>query len=450
MSTNKELERELVKSLYGGTLDPRGRGFYVTLEFLSIFWGAENKLEPDGPIVFKRRSLDFARRLLYYETEAFKGGVIDPLELSKLSDDTVTISLLKTLLRSLKVQVPFARAEQKWFNSHLYPYVGELIHYDAVNRGDALNMERYLYRGGGTIIYDVLRRDGDDARRKQIRDRLTQIVREPSDTTLGRIAKTLESLDQLEDDEQFQDETLFSSDGTTESHWCELARSGTLNILKSIDSAKAVEHLMYWLPYCLARHALSLSFKSLERNEPGCLVDMTGREPTLRRESQRLFQTHRRVFVEAVEHLAGAKERQSIGAEKSFLQEISRASENARISNTVGAPEAFYSTTMAALGVLNHNSGVRHYTLKLPMIETIVHACVDSLEGVSFESFCTDILWKQLGLVVDASSGHLSEVTQRVDSGVLGRNEAALADRLRALGLMTTYSDATRMVGVSR
>jgi hypothetical protein len=119
----------------------------------------------------------------------------------------------------------------------------------------------------------------------------------------------------------------------------------------------------------------------------------------------------------------------------------------ANVETTLGAMGDFFSTTMACVGALNHNTGLRHYTLKLPLLEAIVYATVDSGEPVPFEGFCSEILFRRLGLVVDPHSGQKAGVTVWVDNEDLEVNAKGLADRLESLGLITSFSDATKMVG---
>ena len=110
----------------------------------------------------------------------------------------------------------------------------------------------------------------------------------------------------------------------------------------------------------------------------------------------------------------------------------------------------FYIATMADVGALNQNSRSGFYTLKLSLLETIVHATVDADDAIPFESFCTDILFSKLGMLVDPSSGQRAQLTIWVDNEDLESNKKGLADRLEALGLITSFSDATRMVGPTR
>jgi len=130
--------------------------------------------------------------------------------------------------------------------------------------------------------------------------------------------------------------------------------------------------------------------------------------------------------------------------EEDFPELVKRGGD---VETTLGAMGGFFSSTMACIGALNHNAGLRHYTLKLPLLEAIVHATVDAAHPLPFDYFCSEILFKDLGLVVDPYSGQKAGVTTWVDNEDLEVNAKGLADRLESLGLITSFSDATRMVG---
>ena len=110
-------------------------------------------------------------------------------------------------------------------------------------------------------------------------------------------------------------------------------------------------------------------------------------------------------------------------------------------------PIQFYRATMAHVGAVNDNKGIRHYTLKLPILESIVHATVDKGEPMEFDNFCSEILCGKLRLVVDPKSGRDEGLTQSINHTDLKHNASGLKTRLAALGLITDYSDAHKMVG---
>jgi hypothetical protein len=111
--------------------------------------------------------------------------------------------------------------------------------------------------------------------------------------------------------------------------------------------------------------------------------------------------------------------------------------------------EQFYSATLAVIGGINHNTGLRHYTLKQGLLDAIIAATVSDPEGVPFDDFCHEILWGRLGLVVDERSARVAGLPDLVNDAAFARNSRSLEDLLASTGLMVTLSDATRFVGAS-
>jgi hypothetical protein len=68
-------------------------------------------------------------------------------------------------------------------------------------------------------------------------------------------------------------------------------------------------------------------------------------------------------------------------------------------------------------------------------------------EAMTFDQFISKILYEKLRLVVDGSSAQKAGLVTALDSGSFGRNLSALEGHLRELGLLKSYSDATKMVG---
>ena len=185
---------EVVLDLFGVNLEQQGRGFYVSLELLAIARGVYEVdpsalLDKDAfPVSYRRSSHDFARRVAV-------GSVIDEETLKAAIDEEDTRATLQALSSSLLVEIPGRRKSPNWYNTHLYPFVGELIHYDAAERWQAglprgtkmPHIERYVFRKGGTWAYRVLRTDADDSRRAATREGLLELVRD-SRSPLGEIS----------------------------------------------------------------------------------------------------------------------------------------------------------------------------------------------------------------------------------------------------------------------
>src|SRR4051794_38120727 len=150
------LGASVVHDIFGTNLEQQGRGFYVALELFAMVrgsWELDPKLvlPPASEITsYRRRSHDFARRLATSTT-------IDTDEVGKALQGATTQDTLVALLSSLVVEVPGRRRAPKWFAAHLYPFIGELVHYDAVERRDKPSIERYTFRDGGGLAHFLLR-----------------------------------------------------------------------------------------------------------------------------------------------------------------------------------------------------------------------------------------------------------------------------------------------------
>jgi hypothetical protein len=96
--------------------------------------------------------------------------------------------------------------------------------------------------------------------------------------------------------------------------------------------------------------------------------------------------------------------------------------------------------------LLNAWKGRRHITLGLDCIETLVLACVPPGREVTFEDFVTGWLYDRCGLVVGREAAAASGLLRSLDASIFEVNEARLAGQMSTIGLLTVYSDATRMV----
>jgi len=112
------------------------------------------------------------------------------------------------------------------------------------------------------------------------------------------------------------------------------------------------------------------------------------------------------------------------------------------------SPRTFVTTSLGTVGALNAHTGNRWFTLQPNLLEAIVLATVDG--QIPFESFCREVLGGTFRMVVDGHTADCEGLTDRVDRASFDRNAEAFAVRLRDLGLLQEYSDATRMVGVRR
>ncbi|MGE9695383.1 hypothetical protein [Streptomyces sp. NRRL F-5630] len=467
---------EVVLRLFGVNLEQQGRGFYVPLEMLAIARGVylahqedpENfagLLDNGAGTAYKRTSHDLARRI------ATNARIVEgDEELGKAVelDTPETMETLRALFSSLLVEIPGRRSQPSWFGAHIYPFVGELIHYDAVERRvkqvdarkiakkrkqaakvavdiNAPSIERYLFRDGGSWAYKVLRTDPDPDRKEATRQGLYDLVQN-SGTPLGNLAKALSA-----HDFDYDEAPVDGSDSGIElyedlSPWPDLLREGTRNIvarIATVPRAKRTESLMHWVPYCLARHQLHLARTKLgAADRESILLDFGNEATPLRRESQKNLAGFRNDIVNAINVQARVMIAESEGNEDKKRRYGRFAEEG---GTAVASPRAFFSETLAAVGALNATTGRRHFTMKPPMLEALVSATVAQDTEMEFDRFCT-LLYERYRLVVEDKVAAASPLAYEVDPSVLDHNGKAFREKLAAIGLLTQYSDATSMV----
>jgi hypothetical protein len=435
---------DIVHDLFGVTLQQQGRGFYVVLEMLAIARGVLQESRADllspGPEAasYRRVSHDLARRI------ATNTPIADS-ELMEAIQGEATLGTLEALMSSLVVAVPGRRRAPRWFAAHLYPFVGELIHYDAVERRGRPAVERYVFRDGGGWAYHVLRTDTNTFRREKNRDGLESLITD-SHTALGRVAAALHSHDSTQPTELFVDTSERKCETKEEqSPWPDLMRQGVHGIVSRSSSsrAKRIEQLMHWVPYCLARHQLRLARTSLGRVHELIPIDASHSPNPLRTRSQHALDEFRWDISAALTNRATQLRDSSASNDASDWDRWARyAQVNAPFTSS---PRAFFSETLAAVGALNATTGRRHFTLKAPMLEALVAALVPPNEEMEFHTFCA-IAFGELSLVVDQRAARKAGLTDAIDEGVFVANAEAFRSRLAAIGLLTHYSDATSLV----
>ncbi|KOX37240.1 MULTISPECIES: hypothetical protein [unclassified Streptomyces] len=467
---------EVVLRLFGVNLEQQGRGFYVPLEMLAIARGVylahqedpekfAGLLDDGAGTAYKRTSHDLARRIAT-KTRIVEGD--EELGKAVELDSPETMETLHALFSSLLVEIPGRRSQPSWFGAHIYPFVGELIHYDAVERRvkqidtkksakkrkqatkvavgiNAPSIERYLFRDGGSWAYKVLRADLDPVRKEATRQGLRDLVQD-SETPLGNLAKALSA-----HDFDYDEAPVEGSDTGIElyedlSPWPNLLREGTRNIVTrttTVPRAKRTESLMHWVPYCLARHQLHLARTKLGATiRESILLDFGNEATPLRRESQKNLAGFRNDIINAINIQAQVMISEAEGDEekKRRYQRFTKEGGAA-----VASPRAFFSETLAAVGALNATSGRRHFTMKPPMLEALVSATVAQDAEMEFDKFCT-LLYEKYGLVMEDKVAAVSPLAYEVDPSVLDHNGKAFREKLAAIGLLTQYSDATSMV----
>ena len=432
----------VVKDVFGATLADYGRGFYVCLELLALVRGtfeSSGEVLPSDrsePLVIKRRSHDYIRRLMANESR------LSERELAELGEGT-TFETLKALALGLKVPIAGRRGPTKWIGDHIYPFVGELIHYDAAERkiraadddpkelGFRISMERYAMRGAGGLAHRILRDDPDEDRLSQVRAGMQKIVSD-SGTPLGSLFGCLGKRDAGVEPDGFKENTEHGV-VVMDSRWVDVLRNGVRNILlRELPTAKQVEALMHWVPYCVARHQEDLAYQSLGQAAPPIPVECGGDGGPVRRAARRAADLSKATIVNCLEEKAKVSEPSLVAP---------KASRKWR-----DTCRGFYTGTLGSIGALNAYSGRRHYTMKMQLLESMVLALLEPKSEKTLHAFCHQDLFEDLGLVIDRDSAIKSDALGNLDRSDFKANEEFLARSLRALGMLRDYSDMTRMV----
>jgi hypothetical protein len=452
-------QRDVVKACFGATLSDLGRGFFVALELFAILRGTW-EMDGDGLLPppsesetafrYLRRSHDFARRM-----------PTDPVDLlfaeeRSVLDGEATRTTLGALVDALTVPFPGSRGPQPFKRRLLFPYVGELVHYDAVDRpsrradvAHRISLERYTYRGAGGLAHKMLRTDPSAERLQRNRRGLAELVCD-SGTALGRLAMAMRSHDREPSnvDEPFEDTGEATASLRIEGQrWVEALRGGVANIVErnGVPRAKRVELLLHWIPYCVARYQLDVARAISDEGEIEIPIDLRATPNTIRRASQVELARCPVVIGEALARTAArlAAEQSDEVVRRSYEQV---AASGLKSGTNLKSARAFFTSTLWGVGALNAPSGLRHFTLHLPMIEALVAASLAPGQDMAFGEFAEDVLFRRYGLVVDHGSGRRSSLGDHIDTAEFEENGEILARKLAALGLLTEYSDATRVV----
>jgi len=310
-------------------------------------------------------------------------------------------------------------------------------------RGKKVSVERYIFRGGGGLAHKILRTDPDPDRLARTRVALRGLMLD-SGSAVGRIGAALRRLDDVHAappqgkspaEHAFFDgvERRSWAGAGPETRWFQSMRAGFDRVLqrRSHTDFQKVEVLMHLVPFCLAMHQLAMARRRLGFDEFAPLVFDAGDGPSPVREFARAHLS--RALTQITDALLTE-------AEELGYSDLLSGSANWRTG-----PRSFFATTLYAVGALNAHTGRRFLAVRPALLECLVAAFVDG--QVSFREFTRDVLQRRLGLVTDHSAAQVAGDVD-LDRADLDRNGEHLARRLRSLGLLVEYSDATRMVGL--
>lgn len=411
---------EVSRKLFGGVLDFDAAGHYPGLELLNFVYCSEGDepLPAGGLVKIKRRAHDFGRRLVW--DGSFKD---DPRRHSVLLDDTTAEATLRELLRCLQLEIPNGTNEPKWSRAHFFPYTPSLIHWDARERNGDIRLERLYLRGGGALAFKILRSDPNAARLERIRDGFKQLYGATAGSPLEILADFLNGQSKL--DMQAGLDEIEKATCANVDDFEEVYRNGILNILEQKDatSVAKIRAVMGWTALWLCLMQNRRARKSLDLNESPIICDCGAGSQQLRRVSQRCLQE---VLGNIVNAVVKAEPR------------IPNAQRN--------KIRSFFWATAAANGFLNAWRGRKHFTLSVDALEMIVLSTIPSGTEMPFERFTTEVLYDWLGMAVGRGAAEASGLVNSIDASIFEENEDQLALQMIAAGLVTQYSDATRMV----
>lgn len=411
---------DVSRELFGGVLDFDSAGHYPGLELLNFIFCSDSsdRLPSSDTVQITRRSHDFGRKLVWDST--FKD---DARRHTVLLGDTSAEDTLRELLRCLQLEIPNGAKEPNWSRAHFFPYTPSLIHWDARDRSNSIRLERLYLRGGGALAFKILRSDPDAVRLNRITEGFDQLYSATADSPLEMLAGFINEQSKS-DPEPVRDE-IEKATRTNIDEFEDVYREGVLNILEQLEatSVSKIRAIMGWTALWLVLMQNRRTRQKLELHESPIICDCGAGSPQLRRASQRCLQ-------DVLANILGAIDSVSV---------LPKAQRN--------KIRSFFWATAAANGFLNSWRGRKHFTLSVDALEMIVLATIPAGSELPFERFVTEILFERLGIAVGRGAAEGSGLINSIDASIFEENEAQLALQMIATGLVTQYSDATRMVG---
>jgi hypothetical protein len=424
---------ELSLEIFGAVITSDCSTFYPGLELLNnIICESEGRILPsEEDVKFTRYSHSFARRLS-------RDPELSQAEKASVVQDSLTEETIRDLLRCLEVDLEFTTKTPEWARIHFFPYTSAMSHWDARPKkgssrrvhGDPLQVEieRRYFRGTGAYAYNTLRFDKNLQRLERIRRKLAEIFSKSDKSPLNELMQTLRehgTRGKAVSDEIECRSRLVRDDHELE----EIYRASVDNLLgHNLPSAVLLRSLVRWTGLWFIFMSNYRAVSALEGDSP-CpfIVDCQGGNNQLRKASQKSLKD----FLSRIE--SGVKFRLD-GREMSATQEQKIKS--------------FYTSSLAGLHVINALKGRRHFTLDLDCVETLVLAQVPPKSDMPFDEFMHEILYKRLRLVIGRKAAEEQGLLSSLDASIFEQNEKALSEKIGAVGYLTVYSDATRMVGL--
>lgn len=419
--TNNLKGPEVSRRLFGGVLESDGAGFYPGLELINLIFSSGDEMLPKtGSVKILRRAHDFTRKLVWDDSFS-----LHPRRRETLLDDE-SEEALRQMFECLQLPIPGLRKTPTWERAHFFPYTKSLIHWDARDRGNNLNIERRYFRGGGAMAFHVLRVDPDSQRHDAIVKGFKDLYPE-NGTPLERVAAELAAngySDPSPGVDQLEGKTVIWNDSVED-----LYREGIRRILShdNLSVVSRIRAVINWTAFWLITTEIKRSANQVGESEKHLICDCGGTSPQLRRASQRCLIENQSLIEAAVE---------------AFVEQSSGSLPKKQLNSMKG----FFTSTAATIGLLNARTGRRHFAPGLDLVETLVLAGIENGAEMTFDEFLYQWLHRECGLIIGRRAAEETGAISSLDAGIFEDNEEALAAQMAAQGLLTTYSDATRMV----
>jgi hypothetical protein len=276
------------------------------------------------------------------------------------------------------------------------------------------------------MAFRVLRVDPDSLRHREIVEGFESLYPE-TDTPLERVAAELAAnghSDSSPGEDQLESKTVIRNDSTED-----LYRDGIRRILShdNLSVVSRIRAVINWTAFWLVVTEIKRSAYKVDEGEKHFICDCGGTSPQLRRASQRCLIENQSVIGSAV---------------ALFVEESGGTLPKKQLNSIKG----FFTSTAATIGLLNARTGRRHFSPGLDLVETLVLAGIEKGGEMTFDAFLFEWLHQKCGLIIGRRAAEGTGVISSLDAGIFEDNEEALAAQMAAQGLLTTYSDATRMV----
>lgn len=420
---------DLSNAIYGGIFNIDNAGSSPGIELFNFIYGVteNDMLSPDRDICPTKYGHHIARKLAHGDLEA------DITE-NMLQGENAEIVLGK-LFASLQIQPPNIKrtTDAGWTRKPFFPFTKSLIHWDIRKNG---KIERVWMRGGGALLHKILRKDDDLERLKRIKLGFINLYSLSEGSSLHRLSAFFRSenaFSPLASSSIKPDEVERNSRANVDD-FESTYRDGVLNILehKRLTNVGKIESLVNWSGLWLALMQYRRSCDALEYYTPLPIVcDCALHASPIRRLARKQFQRAFSTIKTALDDFEQKKYKDVNEGQKNKIR-------------------GFFPSTASGMGLLNAYTGSRYFTLKIIALETIVAALVPAEDEMPFSEFVDKKLYIKLGIVVSRGAAKSAGLLEEYDGTLFEENEHGLGVQMKAAGLLTTYSDATKMISIKR